>query len=291
MRQNNDEIVIHVSAIRTYKTCPRVYYFRYVKGLVPKVENVRLSFGRAFHKALEVYYSTGSCNNATNAYIDYMHDVAAHVKASGGDVTDIDSTMNLGRQLLTAYLSYAQENDDFNVVAVEQQFKVPVWDGDVQLEINGVPVYHEGTFDGVVRNKYGTLWLMEHKTTSNFFPQQMLKVDFQIGFYMLAAVQLYDERVCGVIHNAIRKVDPKRSRGPVIHRQYLSRTAHELKMCRDYLCRVVKQIYSDKDFDPNPDYHCSWKCAYNQLCLCVQDGVDYSNLIGDQFIIEGGEAA
>lgn len=278
-----DAVRVHVSQIAAYQTCPRMCYFAHVVGLVPKVESPKLLFGKGIHIGLAAYYDTGQRSAAVDAYRTWLLEEEHRLTELGANLEHLKEAAEIGELLLNAYLDYADQNDDFVTVAVEQPFVVPIWaplgDGTLRhYTFMGKPVYHEGTFDGVVRNKYGKLWLMEHKTASSFPSSQMLRVDFQVSFYMLAAQQLYEEEVCGVVYNVIRKVHPKRARTEVIRREYVSRSAHELKVSVGHLYRATRRMLLDRTYDPTPGHHCSWKCAYWQLCLCMQDGTDYMTI-------------
>ena len=135
---------------------------------------------------------------------------------------------------------------------------------------------HVGTWDGVVRDKYGKLWLMEHKTASNFPSELDLRMNRQNRFYLLAAHQIFSEGVRGTVYNVIRKVNPRRAKTPVIFRRLVPCTKAELLATRDQLYRAANRMLTDEYYDPNPGFHCNWMCAYEQLCSCMQEGADFT---------------
>ncbi|MBT9132679.1 MAG: hypothetical protein DDT33_01207 [Firmicutes bacterium] len=279
-------INFHVTGIYDYLTCPRMYQFKVVQGLAPKTENVKLSFGRGMHHALAVYYQSRSSTTALAEYQVWL----AEQQTQRTQEQLLDKTWanvaRIGEPLLTAYLDYAKD-DDFVAEAVEQPFQVPIWQPtclDKQMFHDGQPVFHMGTFDGVVRNSYGKLWLIEHKTAQTFPMMSFLKVDLQIGLYLLAARQLYEEEICGVVYNVLRKVDPTKAKTPVVGRWLLSRTPQELKQAVEVLYRTVLRILNDTVYDPSPGFHCGWKCGYNELCFCLQDGGDIAPFVKQLYI-------
>ncbi len=280
------EIRVHVTQINTYLTCPRMYYFAHVLGLVPKADDPKLVFGRGVHRALAAYYSTGSLAAALEAYEAWLQEEASKAP----DESVLEGPRDLGTVLVRAYAEFASKHDDFSVVSVEQPFSVPVLcpDDFSHMHVGGVPVYYEGTFDAVVRNHYGKLWLMEHKTASSFPTAQELKLNLQVSFYLLAAQQVYEDPPVGVVYNVIRKVHPARARGPVVKRELVSRSTEELKRTVGYLFRTIRRILTDEHYDPVPGYHCGWKCPYWEPCLCLQDGVDPSPLIGQYYTVDEG---
>jgi putative RecB family exonuclease len=265
---------IHTSQISSYQVCPRMYYFAYVKKLVPIVESPKLMFGRGVHKGLEIYYQTRKREDALVAYRKWLAEQDAPVEETTSE------NAALGEQLLNSYIDYATKQDTFKTVAVEQQFVVPIWRPD------GSPSEYEhvGTVDGVVRNTiYGDLWLLEHKTARNFPTEFELQLNAQVSHYLLAAQQLFDEQVRGVVYNVIRKVNPNRAKTPVIMRRLITRTPAELRNTMDQMYRVAERISHDEYFDPAPGFHCSWRCTYQQLCMCMQDGTDYTQLAAQMY--------
>ncbi len=255
---------IHVSQITDYKVCPRMYMFRYVDRLVPIVKSNKLSLGTGIHVGLAAYYTTKSPATA----LEYF-DVWAETE--GVDAENLEEITGLGPSMLEAYFEYSRKNDTFQVLSVEQSFRVPIWTPSGHT----ARAYHRGTFDGVVRDVWGKLWLMEHKTASQFPSETELRLDEQTGFYLLAATQLYEEQPVGVIYNVIRKVDPKKARSDVVKRIPVLRNSYELDRLRERLYYSYKRIMQDKWFIPSPGKHCAWRCAYQPLCVAMEDGSDY----------------
>lgn len=296
--QTAEAHVVHATQVHTYLTCPRMYYFQYVENLVPVVESPKTAFGRGFHIGAAAYYTPGlqspiarrEC--AVSAYHEWAATAEAQAALAGGNESGrARESIELGEALLHEYMRFAEENDDFRSVAVEQPFALPVWkkcrDGALrQLEVRGTPVYYYGTFDGIVRSRYGRLWLQERKTASSFPSEQELRMNLQVSFYLLAAYQLYGDEVCGMIYDVVRKVEPKRARSPVVHRWHIGRSARELVSVADYLCRVSFRMLTDRYYDPAPGHHCSWMCAYWDLCTCLQEGVDYQPLIEGRYVVK-----
>lgn len=268
---------IHVSMINAYKTCPRMYFYEYVEGLRPKAESVKLSLGRGFHKALAAFYAQISPEAARAAYEKWVGEEVPALAARNLDAQEIYDAAALGAEMLEAYLEFAAREDDFvplrhqGTPAIEIPFRVPVW---TPKGTRCRGVYYSGTFDGVVRDRAGNLWVMEHKTAQSFPAEITLRLDEQAGLYLLAAYQLLDEPPKGVIYNVVRKVSPSKARGEVVKRWKLIRTGPELVYMRNRLYYALKQIRSDKVFMPSPGFHCSWKCGYTQLCICEHDGAD-----------------
>jgi hypothetical protein len=269
-------VEIHASQIAVYKTCPRMYRFRYVDRLVPKVESEKLVLGKGGHRALQAYYSG---QDALATYDAWAEEQLARFSsvAWSDELAKIEDQLSLGRKLITYYVEWARRNDGFRVLSAEQQFRVPVW----SPKGKKVPgVWHAGTYDGIAEDVYGNLWLLEHKFY-NYFPSETeLRLNEQAGYYLLAAVQLFPDRaVRGVIYTVIRKANPDRAKDDVVRRWWVQRNEHEIAALRDRLYYAYRAIAGDKVWAPSPGFHCTWQCAYTRLCLAEDDGSDTEELV------------
>ena len=273
-------IELHAHDILDYKTCPRMYYYRRVVGLQSKAPpSTSLLVGTGFHLAVGAYYRTGRDAAKALAVCDLW---AAEERGRG---VEDEAAFALAKTLVGYYVEYAKANDTFEVYAVEERFRVPVW---TPRGRRSPGVVFCGTFDGIVRDQYGRLRLLEHKTAREFPPHVVLTLDEQAGLYLLAANQLFDEPVDSVLYNVIRKVDPQRARKEMITRYYVTRNNHELRRLRDRLYYHHRQMRRDKLFLPSPGQHCGWKCAYAQLCTAEEAGLD-ARYIEQAFYEPAGE--
>ena len=280
---------IRVSEITAYKVCPRMYYYRYVCGLVPKSESPKLFLGKGVHAGIAAYYCSGNSRRAAlEAFDSWVEDESANLLNGDALMKDVE----LGRGLVGAYCDYASAHDNFvpmrheGEFCIEQPFSVPVWDeGGNPLD----GVHYTGTFDGIAVDAHGNYWLLEHKTASSFPSDITLRLDEQAGFYLLAASMLLPEPPVGVIYNVMRKVMPEKARQAVVKRYHVVRTPYELEQLRKRLYYAYVTITSDKLFMPSPGLHCGWRCAYSQLCVCEHEGVDPQPLV-DEFYRREGDA-
>lgn len=271
---------ISVSQIGTYQTCPRMYFFNYVMQIVPKVEDKKLLFGRGIHVGLEAYYRSRSLQECLVAYNTWLTEETDRLRAFNTDPNQMAESARIGEQLLIAYDQFATSNDSFTPVSVEAAFEVPVW----TPKHNVSRIRHKGKIDLIVRDMYGKLWLGEHKTARDAPSDLELRLNFQASVYLLAAHQLFDEPVCGIIYNVIRKVDPRRAKTPVITRTLVPRTAQELLSTAAQLYSWSRKMLTDKEYLPVPGRHCGWRCAYDILCQCMQEGSDYTQLVDALYI-------
>jgi hypothetical protein len=270
-----------------------MYRYQYVDNLIPKVTDHKLFLGTGVHHALAAYYENDRRDSdfamrVYNAWVELeMSRCASNMTLEVEEQFKKDA--ELGRKMLTNYFPWAMANDAFEVAAVEQPFAVPIWTP------QGKPlrgVRQVGRFDGIARDIYGHLWLMEYKTYSQVPSESELRLDAQAGYYLVAAQQLFpDDQVMGVIYTILRKVDPARAKGDVIYRTRVMRNGCELEQLRNRLYVMYKRITSDKYFPPTPGMHCGWRCAYKRLCIAEEDGSDVKELIDVFYEISGKEVA
>lgn len=266
---------IHVSGIKEYKTCPRMYYFGRVLNLEPIRENDKLTVGSGFHIGVAAYYTNNNSVEMALRYYDAWERMRRDDIRSDGLLVDeqaINEMFESGRRYLGYYLEFAQQRDRFTVCAIEQTFEVPLWTP-LDRKLRGIN--HKGTLDGLVRDEHGRLWTMEHKTAAAFPSYDDLDRDEQAGMYLLAALQLYDEPVVGTVYNVTRKIkNPTRTKDPIVDRFFVLRNQNQLLSLRDNAYHTIQRMKRDHKFlqyMPSPGMHCGWMCAFPSLCSAMND--------------------
>jgi len=170
--------IITTSAARCYRSCPRKYLWRYVRGLRPRVDADALRFGTLTHSCLASWWL-----NRGNSWT---------MPPDNADAFDAARV----RALMFGYES-RWTMEGFEVESIEQSFEIPLCRG-----------WHlSGKRDGVVR-KDGKRLVLEHKTSSvDIGPGSdymgRLALDTQCSLYM--AEGGFD----GVIYDVLRKVSIK----------------------------------------------------------------------------------
>lgn len=138
---------------------------------------------------------------------------------------EFEEHRELGIGMLTYYKEYAAEHDNFDVIAAEHTFSVPVLDdkGNDLLWIDhrdGVekPVHLRGTQDAIIQDREsGKYGILEHKTAVSISEDYFLKLDKdeQCTTYMYAGEREAEEfdmpykKIDFVLYNALRKAYPK----------------------------------------------------------------------------------
>ena len=173
------------TSISVFKLCPQKYYYNMVLHLVPIVSNnYAAEYGIAFHKAMDVWYTTHSQDNTIKAFVDYW------TPFEGSDPTYLRCFVK-GIELIKQYISkYTIE--PFTVEATEIAFTV---------ELSNKYLYH-GKCDGLVLYQDGYFYILEHKTSASK-GYLSLKPNHQIDGYQFGVGELYHKDIKGCIFNQI----------------------------------------------------------------------------------------
>lgn len=209
---------IHISDIRTFRTCRRRWEWSSALGrnLEPTVPYIPFFTGRAIHHCLEMYY--GPKHIPLDKALDqFLHDEQEEIRKIGElwpqEEASFVEQIDMMRGILGHYKlwveqdhkMYADENLEF--VSLEQEFDVPM-----PLPSKGVSKTMRlgGRFDGVVKHvPTGEYWIWECKTARSV--QELvnsLTNDEQCGAYMYAASKMLGVPIKGVLYNVIRKKAP-----------------------------------------------------------------------------------
>lgn len=240
-------------------------------GLESKTWNKHFWLGTGFHLAMELYYRDGAI--PSEVFAKYADDWEAK-NAEMIDEWDADTkavyleTRHLGYGICDHYVYFAEEQDPidfldmdnkgFEVIETEQEFSVPVRDEDGEillvlvLDEDGVwrwhPVYYEGRFDGIIRDKFGLLWILEHKTAGQLNDLKLANDD-QVGSYIWAARDIYGYDLAGSLYNVAMKKTPIIP-PPLSKKPALSQSENVLKgtTTRLYLAAIEDHGYNVEDY-------------------------------------------
>lgn len=160
------------SRLKAKRMCPRYHHFRYVKGYASARKSDALSFGSAFHLGMEHYWRDEPLPLA--ALLADEYDEAAL------------------RALLAGYEArWAQEDEKYETVAVEAEFRTPFIHPVTETE--NPEWLLAGKLDLVIRDREtGEVLVGEHKTSSEDISfgspyWQRLSLDSQILVYTVGA--------------------------------------------------------------------------------------------------------
>lgn len=204
------------SRMSAFQTCQRLHQISYVRGYRPVEKSYALDWGTLMHSALEAWWKaykegpphTGPLPGALRAI-------------ASSNATDLDKAK--ARIVMIAYdLRWAGAMENYEVLAVEQEFRYPARDWDLG-----------GKIDGIIRQRStGRVLLLEHKNTKADFSATSsywtdLRMEPQVSQYVRGARALGYE-VAGCLWDVLRRPEIKPLKAtPEADRKYTKATKTE----------------------------------------------------------------
>jgi len=206
---------LSATMLNDFKTCPYRTYLKYVCGIIPEEETDALRMGTNWHRVLEIIsMKPGSvcpdcCKTqkqpdcplceGTDILPDDTNELIARVlNAAYADKPDSKTTVEWEAEraiLLYSAIGYLWhwEDDEFEVVAEEVPFKIPLLSPTSGRKLPNVAI--TGKIDKISRSPLGIYYIDEHKSTGkDISPDSRywshLKLDLQTTLYPYAARRL-----------------------------------------------------------------------------------------------------
>lgn len=174
--------VLTTSSERAYRTCQKLYLYRYKYGYRALARPSYFAFGTAMHSLLEAWY------------LDYRNGLPELEWPSAEDEAR-------GMAMMDAYIRHrgSPELEGWKVLQTEAEFAVKMSEFTLA-----------GKIDMIVRDQAGDVWLVEHKTAASPPNAGKLTMDPQLLNYLLACESLLLENdlfseVKGCIYNVLVK--------------------------------------------------------------------------------------
>jgi RecB family exonuclease len=213
--------------------------------------NDALRFGSLLHAVLERLYRwvvdeeyAGRLDeeHATEIYRDEW----AHSGLSGFAI------YQEGLDILRAYLRENTLVDHRNVLAVEQEFRIPV--GPYELL---------GYMDRIDRIDDETIAVVDYKTNRLIFTREEVDTDLQLTVYLMAARRLWPwakkvRLVFYLLRHGIR--------------METERTEEQLATARDYIVSLAEQTEKATEYPPRLNPNCIY-CDHRRQCSAYQDAL------------------
>ncbi len=281
---------LSASLIATFKACPYRCYLKYVLGIVPIEDTDALRTGTNWHRIREIMGMKPEAVCVECANKGSKNPTCPICQ--GSDITPVDLMDAVIRQLNQAYetvpmsktkdewlaeraillyscagYNWNYADDDFEVVAEEIEFSIPVRNPKTGRALPNVTL--DGKIDKIVKAPNGLYYIDEHKSTSSPLDSDStywkhLTLDTQTLLYPYAAQQLQlngdleeysikptDPLISGVRYDAWHK--------PQIRPKKLTQ-AESKKFVEDgeYMgdkFEVGKAVIRDEHLDAKPQYH------------------------------------
>ena len=220
MRPKEPFVAIRTSDRATFKRCRRRWGFNspLAMHLQPQVKYFGvvwpLQFGTLIHKCLEEYYDPVLKRDPLEVFRTEWNAFDREVSREAPDyrlehAEEFKEHYELGIGMLKHYKGFAEKHDNFEVIAVEHDFYIPLG-----FEYKDKPVYYCGRMDMIKRDlDTGSYGLKDHKTSGRLDEEFFLKLemDEQCTSYLWAAqreAEIYDlpyKKLNHITYNVLRK--------------------------------------------------------------------------------------
>ena len=180
------------SEINTWCQCRMQHYWRYVVGITPKTYQRAPSRGSAGHAALAAAYLGQDWREALQ---EWLKEQIESRELFNEEVADFEDMVDTASQILPRYFDhYAEEEQHWEVLETEYKF---------EISISGLKTKLKGFIDGIIRDKDGDLWLLEHKFPQRQFrSREQVDLNGQLGVYQYAANKCGFPTI-GIIYNQL----------------------------------------------------------------------------------------
>ena len=195
------------SAIATYRRCPKKFFFREINDLQKIKKSTALYLGSEIHEMLKIYFLAlqqgKDYDEAWWEVIDYKDTLGDW--ESYPDLFEDESIEQgvLAEEAFDIVQRYIKQADftDWEILHVEEEFYITL---DTGVVISFTP-------DLVVRDPSGSVWVVDHKSTSSLPTEGIPFGDLQALLYLAGVSSLYPETK-GFIYNRLRKKVPTQPR-------------------------------------------------------------------------------
>jgi RecB family exonuclease len=255
---------ISVSRLKRFSQCPKSYQLHYL-AKAPSEPNASLTFGKVLHAALERTYRQIIADQIIGRFPRELLEAAYRYEWARAGLTDLAAFAE-GLGLLKDYVAQHTVVDHRTVLAVEQEFRLPV----DRFEVLGY-------IDRVDRIDDETVEVVDYKSNRLLFSRDEVDHDLQLTVYAMAARVLWpwarNVRLGLFMLRHAVKLET-------------SRTPAELDAARQYVAALGLEIEAATDFPARLNANCAY-CDHQAGCpayeqalrgeVCV-DGVDEQNL-------------
>lgn len=243
---------ISYSALETFKRCPLKFKFQYIDKIrTPKSKEA--AFGTLLHSALKILHEPGLIIPTEEDILKFISDNwDASLYGS-----EQESAAAFGQAIKIMKEYYAKNYPaDFNVLALETSFEVPVQTGQ-ELHLL------TGKIDRVDKLGDGALEVIDYKTAKKMPSQETVDKDLQLAVYHLGVANRWPSLV-------EKGRELKTSLYFLKHGEKLSttRTPKDLTATKESIIKdfeIIGQAAKNAKFPPTPNALCDW-CEFQKNC-------------------------
>lgn len=181
-------IVISNSKAKTYRRCPKLYEWKYVRKLSPRKKAIQLERGTWLHDLLMHHYDGHNWRQRHDELTREFNQVPVEITEELGDLPAEC------QRIMESYIARWHEEDrGFITVDSELDEVLPLPNGDSFRFI----------IDLVVEERGRGLWLVDHKTVGKFMDPDFMMLDAQLARYFWAAEKMGYKPLLGVMFNEL----------------------------------------------------------------------------------------
>lgn len=279
----NEPVLIDSTALTTFMTCPRKYFYRIVLGFTPKETPPYFSFGAAYHKFREILTRSsqdivdGKQRSAGEAFLIALEAALTYAKKHHKDPKvgtsfDFLTTERLKLSCIKAYEVWLKERKlgQIIVLEAEQPFVLQLSDGR----------WITGRCDELI-SWSGSLWARDFKTSSKTGPwyERGLEPNDQFTRYTYATSKLSGRRVKGMVVEVLYNT---KKEGPKFEVYMTGRTPGQLEVWErehSWWADVIDKSRKEDCWPMNPK-SCTM-CEFHNVCKTTTESAQMSKLRAD----------
>lgn len=238
MKKTSQFLKLSASAIKTYESCPRKYFYSYIEKL-PKKHFPHLELGNFCHAVLEQFHKSFD-KDKSDAWTALMTAICKDKLLEFNLTAD---QKIVAKNMLLTYLIMLRKDGVPNIIANEQEFSIKFDEYEIILR---------GYIDRIDSDKNGNYHIIDYKTgKSRYLSEDQLLI---YGLYLLN-----------------EHPELERFKGSYLvlgeGSKYISYTFTRTDVERQLvkIKNIADEIRSDQTWAPAPNYFCG-KCDFNDIC-------------------------
>jgi putative RecB family exonuclease len=269
------------SALESFETCPRQFWYRYVgKPEVVREKTVEAFLGTCVHKTLESLYKLRLAGRVLSEEETLARFEALWAKGWSDAIRIVNEELSAedyrraGREALTAYHRRHAPFDQEATLRLEARVAFPLDPGGRYRM--------QGYVDRIARRDDGTYEIHDYKTSSHLPSQGDADGDRQLALYQIGLQGLWmDVEAVDLIWHYLRF-----DTDLVSHR-----TREQLREVREACIAVIQDIErrgeEEERFPTRPSAICNW-CEFRTICPAVRHQFATAALTPDAFAADDG---
>lgn len=200
--KSNDALMISYSDAEDFNSCTRKEYYGGRLNLKKIGGMAGVNRGAFMHAILEEFFLNGMDPAAGQAVLNQK------IMDHGADVLELVGEV----QMLYNFFLASKVYEGWEVLGVEEKFALDVTT-DIERE-KGQTLLYPFTIDLIIRDPFGQVLIVDHKTTFQFYYDRQIQLNSQLPKYMAALnvlheQGLYPHKIDGCAYHEIRHRYPK----------------------------------------------------------------------------------